>query len=109
MSAGRSTRARNNGSVSIYEMAEKNASKLSHVPGKLSAKKAKDFFGAHVLIQVNPDVQKGKYCSRTHMVGEVIGYDSKKKQLQVQPYNNSGDKDGVAMAEKGMHLSVLPR
>lgn len=54
------------------------------------------------------DCRPGVFKKKTHLVSVLKDYENKSRKFVVQPYNQSGDKDGKAQAEEPSDLWVFP-
>ena len=65
------------------------------------------YLGRCALLQVK-DCDDGVFKRRTHLVCTLPKYCDKQQNFFAQPFNQSGDKDGVAMVEEAEFLWVFP-
>jgi hypothetical protein len=115
-SPSRNTRgARNNldaGEYSLWEFANRlRHSKeitMTRPPSKLTRKVSTLYKNRLALLEICETETPCVFKPASHLVSEIVGYNKKTNQFLVQPYNQSGEKDGKAQLESADDLWLFP-
>ena len=74
---------------------------------RLPKEKWQEFVGRYALLETK-DNPSGGFARSTHLVCAITKYCTKTKKFLVQPFNQSGDKDGKPMEESRDDIYLFP-
>jgi hypothetical protein len=93
----------------VHGLANRCVDGLVSAPANPTPEEAKKYIGSLCLLQTDVPEKPGRYEIRSHLFGELTGWNDKEKKFGVQPYDSFGRPEGKAKLENSMFIDILPR